>query len=124
MSFHVIQQSPARLSRGEPAVPGRVAQMVEKASPSEARAICLDLEDAKGLKKRIGFGHIIGTALRMQNVAAIAGASRRIESLHFGVADCAAEGKGAVSLDDRLIDNASIHQAGVRVEKAGQIAGS
>ena len=34
----------------------------------------------------------------------------------------AAEGKGAVSLDGRLIDYASIRQAEVLVEKAAQIA--
>jgi len=48
------------------------------------------IEDAKGYKKRIGFEHIIETALGMQNVAEIAGASKRNESLHFGVADYAA----------------------------------
>ncbi|MEQ8449969.1 MAG: CoA ester lyase [Nitratireductor sp.] len=48
------------------------------------------IEDAKGFKKRIGFEHIIETALGMQNVAEIAGASKRNESLHFGVADYAA----------------------------------
>ncbi|MDG2341174.1 MAG: CoA ester lyase [Paracoccaceae bacterium] len=48
------------------------------------------IEDAMGLKKRIGFEHIIETALGMQNVNSIAGASKRNESLHFGVADYAA----------------------------------
>ncbi len=48
------------------------------------------IETAKGLKKRIGFELIIETALGMQNVHEIAGASRRNESLHFGVADYAA----------------------------------
>jgi malyl-CoA/(S)-citramalyl-CoA lyase len=48
------------------------------------------IEDAKGWKKRIGFEHIIETALGMQNVEAIAAASKRNESLHFGVADYAA----------------------------------
>jgi malyl-CoA/(S)-citramalyl-CoA lyase len=48
------------------------------------------IEDAKGLKKRIGFEHIIETALGLQNVGAIAAASPRNESLHFGVADYAA----------------------------------
>ena len=48
------------------------------------------IEDATGRGKRVGFEHIIETALGMQNVAAIAGASRRNESLHFGVADYAA----------------------------------
>ena len=48
------------------------------------------IEDAKGYKKRIGFEHIIETALGMQNVHEIAAASPRNESLHFGVADYAA----------------------------------
>ena len=48
------------------------------------------IEDAKGYKKRIGFEHIIETALGMQNVHEIASASKRNESLHFGVADYAA----------------------------------
>jgi malyl-CoA/(S)-citramalyl-CoA lyase len=48
------------------------------------------IEQAKGFTKRIGFEHIIETALGMQNVSEIAGASKRNESLHFGVADYAA----------------------------------
>jgi malyl-CoA/(S)-citramalyl-CoA lyase len=48
------------------------------------------IETARGRKKRIGFELIIETALGMQNVEAIAAASRRNESLHFGVADYAA----------------------------------
>ncbi len=48
------------------------------------------LEAAKGRKKRIGFEHIIETALGMANVNEIAAASKRNESLHFGVADYAA----------------------------------
>jgi malyl-CoA/(S)-citramalyl-CoA lyase len=48
------------------------------------------IEDARGYKKRIGFEHIIETALGMQNVSEIAAASKRNESLHFGVADYAA----------------------------------
>jgi malyl-CoA/(S)-citramalyl-CoA lyase len=48
------------------------------------------IEDAKSYKKRIGFEHIIETALGMQNVHEIAAASPRNESLHFGVADYAA----------------------------------
>ena len=48
------------------------------------------VEDARGYKKRIGFEHIIETALGMQNVDEIAAASKRNESLHFGVADFAA----------------------------------
>jgi malyl-CoA/(S)-citramalyl-CoA lyase len=48
------------------------------------------IETAKGYTKRIGFEHIIETALGMENVHAIAAASKRNESLHFGVADYAA----------------------------------
>jgi malyl-CoA/(S)-citramalyl-CoA lyase len=48
------------------------------------------IEAAKGYKKRIGFELIIETALGMQNVEAIAAASKRNESLHFGVADYSA----------------------------------
>jgi len=48
------------------------------------------IETARGTKKRIGFELIIETALGMQNVNEIAAASRRLESLHFGVADYAA----------------------------------
>jgi malyl-CoA/(S)-citramalyl-CoA lyase len=47
-------------------------------------------EMATKRKKRIGFELIIETALGMSNVDAIAVASKRNESLHFGVADYAA----------------------------------
>lgn len=48
------------------------------------------VETACGYDKRIGFEIIIETALGMQNITEIAGASPRNESLHFGVADYAA----------------------------------
>ncbi len=48
------------------------------------------IEAAKGRKKRIGFELIIETALGMANIEEVARASRRTESLHFGVADYAA----------------------------------
>src|SRR5277367_4143793 len=51
------------------------------------------IEAAMGFKTRIGFELIIETALGMQNIEAIAGASKRNESLHFGVADYAASTK-------------------------------
>ena len=179
MSFHVIEQAPARLNRSELAVPGSQPQMFEKAAKSDADVIFLDLEDAvapdekaqarkniikalndmdwgkktmsvringldthymyrdvvdvveqagerldlimvpkvgtaadvyavdmmvtqieaaKGYKKRIGFEHIIETALGMQNVSAIAGASKRNESLHFGVADYAASTRARTTI--------------------------
>jgi malyl-CoA/(S)-citramalyl-CoA lyase len=53
-------------------------------------ALVNQIEIAKGYEKRIGFEMIIETALGMQNVHEIASASRRNESLHFGVADYAA----------------------------------
>ncbi|SOD99886.1 HpcH/HpaI aldolase/citrate lyase family protein [Caenispirillum bisanense] len=51
------------------------------------------IEQAKGWTKRVGFEMIIETALGMQNVHEIAAASKRNESLHFGVADYAASTK-------------------------------
>jgi malyl-CoA/(S)-citramalyl-CoA lyase len=51
------------------------------------------VETARGRKKRIGFELIIESALGMANIDAIAGASPRNESLHFGVADYAASTK-------------------------------
>ncbi len=48
------------------------------------------IETARGIGHRIGFEHVIETALGMQNVSGIAAASSRNESLHFGVADFAA----------------------------------
>jgi len=179
MSFHTIEQAPARLNRSELAVPGTSVQMFEKAAQSDADVIFLDLEDAvapddkaqarkniikalneidwgkktmsvringldthymyrdvvdvveqagerldlimipkvgtaadvyavdmlvtqiedaKGYKKRIGFEHIIETALGMQNVTEIAGASKRNESLHFGVADYAASTRARTTI--------------------------
>ena len=179
MSFHIIEQAPARLNRSELAVPGSQPQMFEKAAKSAADVIFLDLEDAvapdekvqarkniikalnemdwgtktmsvringldthymyrdvvdvieqagerldlimvpkvgtaadvyavdmmvtqieaaKGYKKRIGFEHIIETALGMQNVSAIAAASKRNESLHFGVADYAASTRARTTI--------------------------
>ena len=50
-------------------------------------------EDAVGKTKRLGFSHIIETALGMANINEIAGASKRNEALHFGVADYAASTK-------------------------------
>ncbi|NGM44632.1 CoA ester lyase [Rhodobacter sp. SGA-6-6] len=179
MSFHTVEQAPARLNRSELAVPGTSVQMFEKAAKSEADVIFLDLEDAvapddkaqarkniikalneidwgkktmsvringldthymyrdvvdvveqagerldlimipkvgtaadvyavdmmvtqiedaKGYKKRIGFEHIIETALGMQNVSDIAAASKRNESLHFGVADYAASTRARTTI--------------------------
>lgn len=179
MSFHLIEQAPARLNRSELAVPGSNPTFLEKAAKSAADVIFLDLEDAvapddkpqarknivaalndldwsgktvsiriNGLdthymyrdvvdileqapgkldlimipkvgtaadvyaldmlvtqietatkvEKRIGFEHIIETALGMQNLAEIAAASKRNESLHFGVADYAASTKARTTV--------------------------
>ncbi len=48
------------------------------------------IEMATGRKKRVGFEIIVETAMGMQNIAEIAAASPRNESLHFGAADYAA----------------------------------
>jgi malyl-CoA/(S)-citramalyl-CoA lyase len=48
------------------------------------------IERAKNFKRRIGFELQIESALGMQNIDAIAAASRRTESLHFGSGDYAA----------------------------------
>ncbi|QEX24318.1 CoA ester lyase [Hypericibacter adhaerens] len=62
-------------------------------TPSDVYALDMlvsQCEAAVGRKKRIGFELIIEIALGMQNINEIAGASKRLESLHFGVADYAA----------------------------------
>ncbi|MHC8509879.1 MAG: HpcH/HpaI aldolase/citrate lyase family protein [Rhodospirillales bacterium] len=56
------------------------------------------IEDSMKFKKRIGFEMIIETALGMQNVFEIAAASKRNESLHFGVADYAASTKARTTV--------------------------
>jgi malyl-CoA/(S)-citramalyl-CoA lyase len=55
--------------------------------------LCTQVEAARGRKKKVGFELIIETALGMQNIHEIAAASKRNESLHFGVADYAASTK-------------------------------
>lgn len=189
MSFHPIEQAPARLNRSELAVPGSQPQMFEKAAESNVDVIFLDLEDAvapdekpqarkniikalneidwgtksmsiringldthymyrdvvdiveqagerldlimipkvgtaadvyaidmmvtqvedaKGFKKRIGFEHIIETALGMQNVHEIAAASKRNESLHFGVADYAASTRARTTVIGGVNENYAV----------------
>ena len=56
------------------------------------------VETAIGRNKRLGFELIIETALGMANVEAIAGASKRNESLHFGVADYAASTRARTTM--------------------------
>ena len=48
------------------------------------------IEDAKGFSNRIGIEVLIETALGLANVESIAQSSRRLEAMHFGVADLAA----------------------------------
>ena len=60
--------------------------------------MCTQIEDAMGFKKRIGFELIIETALGMANLFEIAASSKRLESLHFGVADYAASTKARTTV--------------------------
>jgi citrate lyase subunit beta/citryl-CoA lyase len=53
-------------------------------------ALLTQIEAAKGITNRIGIDVLIETALGMANVEAIAQSSRRLEAMHFGVADYAA----------------------------------
>jgi citrate lyase subunit beta/citryl-CoA lyase len=53
-------------------------------------ALLTQIEAAKKIPHRIGIDVLIETALGMANVETIAQSSRRLEALHFGVADYAA----------------------------------
>lgn len=53
-------------------------------------ALLTQIEAAKGIPHRIGIDVLIETALGMANIEAIAQSSRRLEAMHFGVADYAA----------------------------------
>ena len=53
-------------------------------------AMVSQIEEAKGIPLRLGIDVLIETALGMANVEAIAQSSRRLEAMHFGVADYAA----------------------------------
>jgi malyl-CoA/(S)-citramalyl-CoA lyase len=53
-------------------------------------ALLSQIEQARGIPHRIGIDVLIETALGMANVEAIAQSSRRLEAMHFGVADYAA----------------------------------
>jgi malyl-CoA/(S)-citramalyl-CoA lyase len=96
-------------------------------TPSDIYALDMlvtQIETAKGRKKRIGFELIVETALGMQNVNEIAAASRRIESLHFGVADYAASTRarttniGGVNRDYAVLTDA---EEGVRAVHWGDM---
>jgi citrate lyase subunit beta/citryl-CoA lyase len=53
-------------------------------------ALLTQIEAAKGIGHRIGIDVLIETTLGMANVEAIAQSSRRLEAMHFGVADYSA----------------------------------
>jgi citrate lyase beta subunit len=53
-------------------------------------ALLTQIEEARGIKERIAIDVLIETALGMANVEAMAQSSRRLEAMHFGVADYAA----------------------------------
>src|SRR5205823_9272363 len=53
-------------------------------------ALLTQIEAARSIPHRIGIEVLIETALGLANVEAIAQASRRLEAMHFGVADLAA----------------------------------
>jgi len=53
-------------------------------------ALLTQIEAARRIPHRIGIEVLIETALGLANVEAIAQASRRLEAMHFGVADLAA----------------------------------
>lgn len=53
-------------------------------------ALLTQIEAARGIPHRIGIDVLIETALGMANVEAIAQSSKRLEAMHFGVADYAA----------------------------------
>jgi malyl-CoA/(S)-citramalyl-CoA lyase len=53
-------------------------------------ALLTQIEEARGFRERIGIEVLIETALGLANVEAIAQSSRRLEAMHFGVADLAA----------------------------------
>tara|TARA_B100000989_G_scaffold296423_1_gene279648 strand:+ start:73 stop:1050 length:978 start_codon:yes stop_codon:yes gene_type:complete len=60
--------------------------------------LCTQIEDSMKVEKRIGFELIVETALGMQNINEIAAYPRRLESLHFGVADYAASTKAKTTV--------------------------
>ena len=55
-----------------------------------ADALLTQIEESRGIPHRIGIEVLIETALGMANVEAVAQSSRRLEAMHFGVADFAA----------------------------------
>ncbi len=83
------------------------------------------VEQAKERRKRIGFELIIETALGMANIDEIAHASKRNESLHFGVADYAASTRArTVGIGGPNPDYAVLTDKGEdeRVLQAAQVA--
>jgi len=60
--------------------------------------MCTQIEDGMKLSKRVGFELIIETALGMANLFEVASSSKRLEALHFGVADYAASTKARTTV--------------------------
>lgn len=56
-------------------------------------AMVTQIEEAMGLKNKIGLEALIETALGMANVESIATSSNRMEAMHFGVADYSASNR-------------------------------
>lgn len=56
-------------------------------------AMCNQIEQAKGYTRQVGLEALIETALGMANVESIAQGSKRLEAMHFGVADYAASNR-------------------------------
>jgi malyl-CoA/(S)-citramalyl-CoA lyase len=80
----IVEQAGARLD---------LIMVPKVGTPADVYAVDMlitQIEAAKGRAPRVGIELLIETALGMQNVAAIAAASPRIESLHFGSGDYAA----------------------------------
>lgn len=80
----IVEQAGARLD---------LIMVPKVGTPADVYAVDMlitQIEAAKGRTPRVGIELLIETALGMQNVAAIAAASNRAESLHFGSGDYAA----------------------------------
>src|SRR5207248_1731009 len=84
MSLTRYDPAHPRLQRSELPVPGAPADVYL------VDALLTQIETARRIPHRIGIEVLIETALGMANVEAIAQASRRLEAMHFGVADFAA----------------------------------
>ena len=76
--------------RGRTSTPCMIPKVGVPGDVYTVDALLSQMEQALGLRHRIGVEALIETALGMANVEAVAAASPRLEALHFGVADYAA----------------------------------